>query len=153
MTMGDWSSDVCSSDLHSVPLSVSLSHTISGGDDSPHWFPFPSDSSSFRSPSSLLVASSSKPQCWPGHSAPELLSETLHPQGACVSLCAKLLHSCRTLWDTMDCSLPGSSVHGILQARVLEWGAMPSSRGSNPGLLHCRWILYRLSHQGGPDSG
>ena len=31
----------------------------------------------------------------------------------------------------MDCSLPGSSVHGILQARILEWAAMPSSRGSS----------------------
>ena len=36
---------------------------------------------------------------------------------------------CLTLHDPMDCSLPGSSVHGILQARILEWVAMPSSRG------------------------
>ena len=34
---------------------------------------------------------------------------------------------CLTLSDTMDCSLPGSSVHGILQARVLEWGAIAFS--------------------------
>ena len=34
---------------------------------------------------------------------------------------------CPTLWDPMDCSPPGSSVHGILQARILEWVAMPSS--------------------------
>ena len=33
--------------------------------------------------------------------------------------------------DSMDCTLPGSSVHGILQARILEWAAMPSSRGSS----------------------
>ena len=39
--------------------------------------------------------------------------------------------SCLTLCDPMDCSLPGSSVHGILQARVLEWVAMPSSRVSS----------------------
>ena len=38
--------------------------------------------------------------------------------------------SCPTLCDPMDCSPPGPSVHGILQARVLEWVAMPSSRGS-----------------------
>ena len=50
------------------------------------------------------------------------------------------------LWP-MDCSLPSSSVHGILQARILEWVAIPFSRGSNPGLLHCRQILYHLSHQ------
>ena len=35
------------------------------------------------------------------------------------------------LCDPMDCSLPGSSLHGILQARVLEWGAISSSRGSS----------------------
>ena len=34
---------------------------------------------------------------------------------------AKLLQSCPTLCNPMDCSLPGSSVHGIFQARVLEW--------------------------------
>ena len=44
---------------------------------------------------------------------------------------AKLLQSCLTLCDPMDCSLPGLTVHGILQARILEWVAMPSSRGSS----------------------
>ena len=38
---------------------------------------------------------------------------------------AKSLQSCLTLCNPMDCSLPGSSVHGILQARILEWAAMP----------------------------
>ena len=42
----------------------------------------------------------------------------------------QLLQSSPTLCDPMDCSLLGSSVHGILQARILEWIAMPSSRGS-----------------------
>ena len=41
----------------------------------------------------------------------------------------KSLQSCPTVCDPVDYSLPGSSVHGILQARVLEWIAMPSSRG------------------------
>ena len=45
---------------------------------------------------------------------------------------AKLLRSCPTFCNPMDCMLPGSSVHGILQARILEWVAMPSSRGSSP---------------------
>ena len=47
-----------------------------------------------------------------------------------------LSHSvCPTLCNPVDCSLPGSSVHGILQARILEWVAMPSCRGSsNPGI-------------------
>ena len=39
--------------------------------------------------------------------------------------------SCPTLCDPMDCSPPGSSVHRILQARILEWVAMPSSGGSS----------------------
>ena len=37
---------------------------------------------------------------------------------------SEVAQSCLTLSDPMDCSLPGSSVHGIFQARVLEWGAM-----------------------------
>ena len=40
---------------------------------------------------------------------------------------AKSLQSCPTLSDPMDCSLPGSSVHVIFQARVLEWGAIAFS--------------------------
>ena len=47
----------------------------------------------------------------------------------CVS--DKPLQSCLIVWDPMDCSLPGSSVHGILQARMLEWVAVPSSRESS----------------------
>ena len=39
--------------------------------------------------------------------------------------------SCPILCSSMNCTLPGSSVHGILQARILEWVAMPSSRGSS----------------------
>ena len=44
---------------------------------------------------------------------------------------AKSLQSCPTLGDPMDYTLPGSSVHEILQARILEWDAMPSCRGSS----------------------
>ena len=43
----------------------------------------------------------------------------------------KSLQSCPTLCDSMDCSPPGSSLHGILQTRILEWVAMPSSTGSS----------------------
>ena len=56
----------------------------------------------------------------------------------------------------MDSSLPGSSVHEILQARILEWGSHSllqgifPTPGSNLGLLHCRQILYCLSHQRSP---
>ena len=48
-----------------------------------------------------------------------------------VCMGAKLLPSCPTLCNPMDCTPPGSSVHGILQARILECVAMPSSRGSS----------------------
>ena len=47
-------------------------------------------------------------------------------------MCAKSLQSCPILWDPMNCILPGSPIHGILQARILlEWVAMPSSRISS----------------------
>ena len=46
------------------------------------------------------------------------------------SMHATLLQSCPTLCNPMECNLPGSSVHRILQARTLKWVAMPSSRGS-----------------------
>ena len=53
--------------------------------------------------------------------------------GPCVYICmhAKSLQSCPTMCESMDCTPPGSSVHGILQARILEWVAMPSSRGTS----------------------
>ena len=63
---------------------------------------------------------------------------------------------CPNLCDPMDGSLPGSSVHGILQARIVEWvchfllQGIFQTQGSNAGLLHCRWILYPLSYQGSP---
>ena len=46
-------------------------------------------------------------------------------------VCVKSLQSCLALCDPMDSNLPGSSVHGILQARILEWVAISSSRGSS----------------------
>ena len=75
------------------------------------------------------------------------------------SMCmrAKSLQSCLTLCDPMDCSPPGSSVHRILQARILEWVAMPSSRGSSQrrdrirvSLVFCigRRVLYHWHHLG-----
>jgi len=46
-------------------------------------------------------------------------------------MCVQSLQSCPTLFNSMDCSLPSSSIHGILQARILEWVAMPSSRSKH----------------------
>ena len=68
-----------------------------------------------------------------------------------------LVTQCAALYDPTACSPPGSSVHGIFQARILEWVTMPSSGGSSPPrdrtrvcLLHCRQTLYPLNHQGSP---
>ena len=66
----------------------------------------------------------------------------------------KSLHLCSTLCNPMDCSLPGSSVHGILQAGILEWVAMSFSRGiflEEPqlwpyGCLSAKWCLSFLIH-------
>ena len=72
----------------------------------------------------------------------------------CVCLVAQL---CPTLCDPMDCSPPCSSVHGILQARILEWVAMPFSRGSSwlrdqtwVSYVSCsgRWVLYHSCQLG-----
>ena len=135
------------------------------------------------------------------------------------ALLVSVAQLCPTLYNPMDCNLPGSSVHGILQARILEWVTIPFSRGSywprdqtwvsciagrfftiwatsseicsvvsdslwphglyspwnspgqntgvgslsllqgifptqgsNPGLPHCRRILYQINHQGSPLS-
>ena len=91
---------------------------------------------------------------------------------------SEVIQSCLSLCDPTDCSLLGSSVCGIFQARVLEWVPISFFRGSsqprawtwvspiagrhftvwttrealvyNPGLPHCRQILYHLSHKGSP---
>ena len=71
-------------------------------------------------------------------------------------MCDKLLQSCPPLCDPMNCSPPGSSVHGILQATVLEWVATPSSRRSFPPrdqiwvyvYCICRRVFYHQRHLG-----
>ena len=61
-----------------------------------------------------------------------------------VCVCAKSVLTCLTLWDPMDCSPPGSSVHGILQARILEWVAMSFSRQSSQprDRTHVSYVSY-----------
>ena len=65
------------------------------------------------------------------------------------------LQSCPTLCDPMDGSPPGSSVHGISQARILEWVSMPSSRASSPprDLTHMSYVKNPKSgHWGSSDT-
>ena len=59
---------------------------------------------------------------------------------------SEVAQSCPTLSDPMDCSLPGSSVHGILQARVLEWVPSPSP-GEHAG-VPCALRCVPVSHVG-----
>ena len=75
-------------------------------------------------------------------------------------VCAKSLQLCLTFCHPVDCSPPSSSVQGVLQARILEWVAMPSSRGSSWSrdwiqvcYISCtgRWSLYCLCHLGKPE--
>ena len=56
-----------------------------------------------------------------------LIGVELRSVCVCVCVCVIVTQSCLTLCDPMDCSPPGSSVHGILQARILEWIAIPFS--------------------------
>ena len=59
----------------------------------------------------------------------------------------KVCQSCPALCDPVD-----YTVHGILLARILEWVAISLTQGMNPGLPHCRQILYQLMHKGSPLS-
>ena len=68
----------------------------------------------------------------------------------CVRVCVcvhvrtrSVVQSCLTLCDPMDCSLRGSSIHGILQARIPEWVAIPFSRKM---ILECKIMKYRHIH-------
>ena len=73
-----------------------------------------------------------------------------------VSLFVLAIQSRPTLCDATDCGPPGSSVRGILQARILEWVSHSllqrifPTQGLKLDLLHCRQILYHLSQQGSP---
>ena len=75
------------------------------------------------------------------------------------SMNAKSLQLCPTLCDPVSCSLPDSPVHGIVQAKIPEWVAGPSFRGSSwprdPTHISCiscidRQILYHQHHLGSP---
>ena len=95
---------------------------------------------------------------WVNPSIPSAIEPQINPyslysndrlRGVSISIYAKLLQSCLTLCDPMDCSPPVSSVHGVLQARILEWIAISFSRGSSQPrdrthISHvsciCRWV-------------
>ena len=84
----------------------------------------------------------------------ELVDWTKCLPNVCLCVCVLVAQSCPTLCDAMDCSPRSSSVHGILQARILEWVAIPFStgyswsRGWTRKLLHRMRPVYCLSRQG-----
>ena len=87
-----------------------------------------------------------------------MASENCPARGECILVCVQSLQSCPTLCNPLDYSPPSSSVHGILQASILEWVAMPSSREfSQPGVQTCisciaGGFFYLLSHLACPES-
>ena len=70
---------------------------------------------------------------WPARDGEACRPEPRLKRAAAAAAAAKSLQSCLTLSDLMDCSPPGSSVHGIFQARALEWGAIAFSGGQYGG--------------------
>ena len=93
-----------------------------------------------------------------GLNEPEMITKIITELAASyLNVCVCLVtQSSPTLCDPMDCSLPCSSVYGDSTSKntgmgchALCQGIFPT-QGSNPGLLHCRWILYCLSHYGSP---
>ena len=113
---------------------------------------------SFRSPPITIrmtkMLEHSELQCWQWFKE---ISTLIH---WCVhAMCAELLHSYPPLCNPMDYSPPGSSIHGIVQARILEWVSFSFSRGSSRprdqtriSCIFCidRWVLYHLHHLGSP---
>ena len=114
----------------------------------PSWFPSPHTVGSQIFHDSILF---SQIEFW-----------LLKPSPILYTLCVHTLfvtQSCLTLWNPMNCSPPGSSVYWIFQARILEWVAMPSSRGSSLprdwihiSYISCigKWVLYHWRHLGSP---
>jgi len=88
---------------------------------------------------------------------PEMLLNSRFPRPSWLMYPEKVkvlvTQSCPTLHDPMNRSPPGSSVHGILHAGILEWVAIPFSKRSSPyrdQTLPWGWILYQLIYQGSP---
>ena len=86
-----------------------------------------------------------------GNSKKKHMSSFLIWYNLCCAVLCLVTQSCLTLCDPMDCSPPGSPVQGVYQARILEWVAMPSSRGSSwprdwnqVSYVSCigRWVFF-----------
>ena len=91
------------------------------------WLPYTPESSTHICVSTTYTHSNIHKLLFPGVPINQIISSTFPPP----ALCMLSLQSCLTLCDPKNYSPPGSSVHGILQARILEWIAMSSSQGSS----------------------
>ena len=111
--------------LAAVPRAVSLARTLGSGACGP------SPPSKAEGPPSLrrLLSACLPVPCWKlvGPHLTRKLSFNIRSL-FCLICCRQVTQSCPTLCDPVDCSPPGSSVHGILQAGILEWVAISSSR-------------------------
>ena len=114
----------------------------------------------FNSPSRFVIAFLPRSKCllisWLQSPSAVILEPKKRISVTVPTLCVLVTQLYPTLWDPMDCSSPGSSVHGNSPGKntgvgchALLQGIFPT-QGLNPGLLHCRWILYCLSHQRSP---
>ena len=83
-------------------------------------------------------------QCEKSRETSKNMKRYLKHQCVCVCMCVKSLQSCLTICGPIVCSLPSSSVHGIPQARILEWIAMPFCRSSQPRDWIC--VSYIFLH-------
>ena len=104
-----------------------------------------------------------KDQVLPDYSGEDVTFSPLDCVCVCVCVCARVCtraHTRKRLWvfvTSLDCSLPGSSAHGIFQARILEWIDISSilqgvvaTQGSKPHLRHWQVASLPLSHLGNP---
>ena len=89
-------------------------------------------SGQLRGDSEFPVAKNTSEGPWVIQGAMETMMTQSSPRkGEHVEVKVSVAQSCPTVCNSVDCSPPGSFVHGILQARILEWVAMSSSRGSS----------------------
>ena len=96
------------------------------------------------------------PESWPFEMQPFWeITLPFTPSSFGSAVLCLVAHSCLSLCDPMECSLPGSSIHGDSPGKTTGVGCCVlrtvfQTQGSNPGLPHCRQVLYHLRHQGSP---
>ena len=139
-----WPTDACSRQQHHRP------------DTAAHWVPLPRGPGAWTQP--LIQRQVLHGACPHLEVRVSLQGPLLHTGKVLIMLCICVLshQSCLTLCYPMDCRLPGSSVLGILQARILQWVVMPSSKASSwprdrTWFNHANWPLHHFPNSSGDD--